>query len=123
MKIIASLGSIFFAFIGGAIIAAGTTVVVSIFLGSDLPPFWWMMLLSGLAFIVSSVFIGRLSVQLSNLESSSLLSLLASLQKRGKRLSKDMSQAMRKLRLARADMLCGPHGGRDWASSRTNRSN
>jgi hypothetical protein len=70
MKTISSLGSTFFSFIGGAIVASGTTVLVSIFLGSKLPAFWWVMFASGFAFIASSVFILRLSVQLSNLESS-----------------------------------------------------
>jgi hypothetical protein len=70
MKAIASLGSTFFAFLAGAIVAAGTTVIIAIFLESRLPTFWWILLLSGFALTVSSVFLLRLTVSLSSLEAA-----------------------------------------------------
>ena len=70
MKAIASLGSTFFAFLAGAIVAAGTTVIITIFLESSLPSFWWILLLSGFALTMSSVFLLRLTVSLSSLETA-----------------------------------------------------
>jgi hypothetical protein len=70
MKAIASLGSTFFAFLAGAIVAAGTTVIIGIFLESSLPSFWWILLLSGFALTASSVFLLRLTVSLSSLETA-----------------------------------------------------
>lgn len=68
MRAVASLGSSFFAFVAGAIVAAGTTVVITIFLSNSLPSFWWVLLLSGVALTVSSAFLLRLTVRLSSLE-------------------------------------------------------
>jgi len=68
MKAILSLGSTFFAFLAGAIVAAATTIITSIFLESSLPSFWWILLLSGFSLTASSVALLRLTVNLRSLE-------------------------------------------------------
>ncbi|GAB3967936.1 hypothetical protein V1634_02510 [Plantactinospora veratri] len=65
---IRSLGSIFFAFIGGGVIGTSTNIVSSVFLGDDLPRAWPVLLVSCGLLLAGSVVFCNLAVALSELE-------------------------------------------------------
>jgi MFS family permease len=68
MKAVRRLGSVFVAFLAGAVLATGLTILTALLLDGERPPRFGLVIASGTAVVIGSVFLGWLAVIVGDLE-------------------------------------------------------
>ncbi len=68
MKAVRRLGSVFVAFLAGAVLATGLTILTTLLLDAERPPSFEMVIASGAAAVIGSVVLGWLAVIVGDLE-------------------------------------------------------
>jgi hypothetical protein len=68
MNVVRRLGSTFVAFLSGAVLATGLSILTALLLDSQRPPRYGLVLAGGMCLVVGSVFMGWLAVVAGDLE-------------------------------------------------------